>query len=142
MQASRPHKDDGVLDVITLEAVERLQILRQDAQGARILALQETRILIGLGLATGWFAGLVQSVPRFYPVVVLDDQIGAELSNGRRPPALTRDPYVVRSNPRARALQRVVSTLVRIEILAIGPNRRPKRGQGNSEIRCEAGSAI
>jgi hypothetical protein len=38
---------------MALEAIERLQILRQDAQGARILALQEAGILIGLGLAMG-----------------------------------------------------------------------------------------
>jgi len=34
---------------MALEAVKRLQILGKDSQGARILALEETRILIGLG---------------------------------------------------------------------------------------------
>jgi len=72
------------LDVMALEAIERLEILSQDAQGAGVLAIEETRILIGLGLATGWLAQRVQSAPQYYPVLVLDDQIGAELSNGRR----------------------------------------------------------
>src|ERR1700730_6610104 len=76
-QPSRPHEDDGVLDVVALEAIERLQVLRKDAQGTRIFALQETGILIGLGLAARWLGGLVQSAPRFCPVVVLQDQTSA-----------------------------------------------------------------
>src|SRR6516165_1307428 len=63
---------------MTLKAMERLQILRKDAQGACILALQETRILIGLGLTMGARAALVQSAPRFYPIVVLHDEIKVE----------------------------------------------------------------
>jgi hypothetical protein len=52
-----------------LEAIERLHVLRKDAQGPGILALEKTRILIGLGTATGWLAGFVQSAPRFYLVI-------------------------------------------------------------------------
>src|SRR6516165_10449394 len=69
-QPSRPHEDDGVLDVVALEAIERFHVLRKDAQGAGILTLQEAGILIGLGLAMAWLVGLVQCAPRFYPVVV------------------------------------------------------------------------
>src|SRR5262249_43419420 len=70
-QPRRRHEDDGVLDVMALEAIERLQVLREDPQSARIPALQEAGVLIGLGLAAAAPAGLVQSEPRFYSVFVL-----------------------------------------------------------------------
>ena len=72
-QPRRSHEDDGVLDVMALEAIERLQVLREDPQSTRIPALQEAGILIGLGLAMGAPAGPVQSAPRLYPVLVLDE---------------------------------------------------------------------
>src|SRR5438270_624482 len=56
---------------MTLEPIERFHVLRKDAQGACILALQKTGILIGLGSVMRWLAGLVQCAPRFYPIVVL-----------------------------------------------------------------------
>src|SRR5271165_1883413 len=63
-QPRRPHKDDRVLDVVALEAIERLQILRQHPQRARIPAPQKAGVLICLGLAAAAPAGLVQSAPR------------------------------------------------------------------------------
>ena len=66
-QARRTHKDDRVLDVMVLEAMERLQILRENAQSTRILALQEPAILIGLGLAVSGLASFFQNVSRLRP---------------------------------------------------------------------------
>src|SRR6202022_215768 len=67
-QPRRPHEDDGVLDSMALEAIERLQVFCEDAQSARILAPQEAGVLIGFGLAMRAPTGFVQSAPRFYPV--------------------------------------------------------------------------
>src|SRR5215813_3750982 len=74
-----------------MKRIERLQILRDYAQGARILALQEPAILIGLGLAVGGLAGLVQDVIRLSPVRTFrgpDQLIDASSSTLR--PARTR----------------------------------------------------
>ena len=63
-QPRRPHKDDRVLDVVALEAIERLQILRQHPQRARIPASQKAGVLISLELAASAPAGLIQFTPR------------------------------------------------------------------------------
>jgi hypothetical protein len=56
---------------MALEAMERLQVLREDPQSARILALQEAGVLIGLGLAMGAPTGFGQSAP---PIFVLHSE--------------------------------------------------------------------
>ena len=40
----RAEEDDGVLDVLRLEAAERLEILGQDPERARFFALEKLRI--------------------------------------------------------------------------------------------------
>jgi hypothetical protein len=59
---------------MALEAIERLQVFREDSQSARIPTLQEAGVLIGLGLAMRAPTGFVQSAPRFYPVFVLHSE--------------------------------------------------------------------
>src|SRR5216117_3861622 len=49
--ARRAHEHDGVVDPVVVEAALRFEVLRQDAQGAGVLAVEKSRILVGLGLA-------------------------------------------------------------------------------------------
>jgi len=50
LDARRAHEHDGVVDFVVVEAALRFEILRQNAQGAGVLAVEEARILVGLGL--------------------------------------------------------------------------------------------
>ncbi|HYF16581.1 MAG TPA: hypothetical protein VEA40_01855 [Ramlibacter sp.] len=46
--ARRAHEDDGVVDTVALEARFRLDVLGEDAQDARILAVEEGLVVIGV----------------------------------------------------------------------------------------------
>src|SRR5581483_5437924 len=48
--ARRAHEDDGVLDLVAVEAALRLEILREDAQLARVPAVEEAGVLVRLVL--------------------------------------------------------------------------------------------
>src|SRR5687768_7331999 len=47
VNARRPEKDHGVLDVLRLEATERLEILGENAKRACLFALQKRRVEVG-----------------------------------------------------------------------------------------------
>jgi hypothetical protein len=53
---SRAHEHDSVLHAKTFEARQRLQIFGQDPQRACVLAFEESRILIRLGLPMRLFS--------------------------------------------------------------------------------------
>src|SRR5690242_8441512 len=49
VHARGSEEDDGVLDVLLLQAAERLEVFRENADRARIVALEELRIHVGEG---------------------------------------------------------------------------------------------
>ena len=50
VDARGAEEHDGVLDVLRLEPAQRLEVLRQDADGSGLFALEELGILVGVRL--------------------------------------------------------------------------------------------